>query len=95
MRGRDLRGVACADGLLPVCIQASCHLLATGWTCVCDDGYVGDGRLCYGTIGQVSPESSVQNLEHHQTEGHSIWLHPQELMVLPTVSDFYTWTMVS
>uniref|UniRef100_A0A8C2YY13 Stabilin 2 n=1 Tax=Cyclopterus lumpus TaxID=8103 RepID=A0A8C2YY13_CYCLU len=34
---------------------ASCRLLSSQWTCVCDDGYVGDGHRCYGTVAQVSP----------------------------------------
>ncbi|XP_029282312.1 stabilin-2 [Cottoperca gobio] len=32
---------------------ASCRLLSSGWTCVCDEGYVGNGRMCYGTVVQV------------------------------------------
>ncbi|XP_042372390.1 stabilin-2-like, partial [Plectropomus leopardus] len=32
---------------------ASCHLLSSQWTCVCDEGYVGDGHACYGTVVQV------------------------------------------
>ncbi|CAJ1054448.1 LOW QUALITY PROTEIN: stabilin-2-like [Xyrichtys novacula] len=31
---------------------ASCLLLSSVWTCVCDDGYIGDGQICYGTIRQ-------------------------------------------
>lgn len=77
-------------------MQASCHLLVTGWTCVCDDGYVGDGRLCYGTIAQVSPEPLSRTFN---TPPLRLCLPrpstPQELMVLSTVSDFYTWTTVS
>ncbi|XP_075900072.1 stabilin-2 isoform X3 [Nelusetta ayraudi] len=66
--GRDCEPVNQCVGADGGChYLASCHLLVTGWTCICDDGYVGDGRLCYGTIAQ-------------------------ELMVLSTVSDFYTWT---
>ncbi|MEQ2202981.1 hypothetical protein XENOCAPTIV_021999, partial [Xenoophorus captivus] len=36
--------------------QASCLLLSSQWTCFCDDGYVGNGHLCYGTIEQVPGE---------------------------------------
>uniref|UniRef100_A0A3Q3FGG4 Stabilin 2 n=1 Tax=Labrus bergylta TaxID=56723 RepID=A0A3Q3FGG4_9LABR len=32
---------------------ASCLLQSSQWTCVCDEGYVGNGQTCYGTIGQV------------------------------------------
>ncbi|XP_027899534.1 stabilin-2 isoform X1 [Xiphophorus couchianus] len=32
--------------------RASCLLLSSQWTCVCDDGYAGDGLLCYGTVDQ-------------------------------------------
>ncbi|XP_054481008.1 stabilin-2 [Anoplopoma fimbria] len=32
---------------------ASCRLLSSQWTCFCDDGYVGDGHMCYGTVAQV------------------------------------------
>ncbi|XP_065807292.1 stabilin-2 isoform X1 [Labrus bergylta] len=49
---------------------ASCLLQSSQWTCVCDEGYVGNGQTCYGTIGQ-------------------------ELMVLPDVSEFFTWTTES
>ncbi|XP_041819472.1 stabilin-2 isoform X1 [Chelmon rostratus] len=31
---------------------ASCRLLSSRWTCVCDDGYVGNGQMCYGTVEQ-------------------------------------------
>ncbi|CAB1434831.1 unnamed protein product, partial [Pleuronectes platessa] len=31
---------------------ASCLLLSSQWTCVCDDGYVGDGRMCFGSVEQ-------------------------------------------
>ncbi|XP_037552034.1 stabilin-2 [Nematolebias whitei] len=31
---------------------ASCRLLSSGWTCVCDDGYIGNGHVCFGTIEQ-------------------------------------------
>ncbi|KAF0028686.1 hypothetical protein F2P81_017791 [Scophthalmus maximus] len=30
--------------------QASCRRLSSQWTCVCDDGYLGDGHLCFGTV---------------------------------------------
>ncbi|XP_070411388.1 stabilin-2 isoform X2 [Nothobranchius furzeri] len=49
---------------------ASCLLRSSRWTCVCDDGYIGNGLLCYGTV-------------------------EQELMALPNVSDFFSWTTVS
>ncbi|XP_026182637.1 stabilin-2 isoform X2 [Mastacembelus armatus] len=31
---------------------ASCRLLSSRWTCVCDEGYVGNGQICYGTVEQ-------------------------------------------
>ncbi|XP_029019242.1 stabilin-2 isoform X3 [Betta splendens] len=31
---------------------ASCLLRSSQWTCVCDEGYVGDGRACYGSVEQ-------------------------------------------
>uniref|UniRef100_A0A3Q4I1D9 Stabilin 2 n=1 Tax=Neolamprologus brichardi TaxID=32507 RepID=A0A3Q4I1D9_NEOBR len=37
-----------------LCVQASCLLLSSQWTCVCDEGYVGNGHVCYGTVEQVS-----------------------------------------
>uniref|UniRef100_A0A3Q3QBM3 Uncharacterized protein n=1 Tax=Monopterus albus TaxID=43700 RepID=A0A3Q3QBM3_MONAL len=36
--------------------QASCQLLSSQWTCVCDEGYVGNGHICYGTVAQVRCE---------------------------------------
>lgn len=38
--------------------------------------------------------TTEQNLQHSPTEA-LLCLHPQELMVLSSVSDFYTWTTVS
>ncbi|XP_034005716.1 stabilin-2 [Trematomus bernacchii] len=32
---------------------ATCQLLSSQWTCVCDDGYSGDGHVCYGTVFQA------------------------------------------
>ncbi|XP_063761654.1 stabilin-2 isoform X2 [Eleginops maclovinus] len=32
---------------------ATCRLLSSQWTCVCDDGYSGDGHVCYGTVSQA------------------------------------------
>ncbi|XP_040886255.1 stabilin-2 isoform X2 [Toxotes jaculatrix] len=40
---------------------ASCQLLSSQWTCVCDEGYVGNGRICFGTVEQelmVLPDTS-------------------------------------
>ncbi|XP_027140103.1 stabilin-2 [Larimichthys crocea] len=31
---------------------ASCRLLSSGWTCICDENTVGDGHICYGTVEQ-------------------------------------------
>ncbi len=34
--------------------QATCQFLNPGgWQCVCEDGYAGDGKICYGTLAQV------------------------------------------
>lgn len=43
-----------------LCVQASCLLLSSQWTCVCDEGYVGNGHVCYGTVEQVS-DGQVQS----------------------------------
>ncbi|KPP74514.1 stabilin-2-like [Scleropages formosus] len=33
--------------------QATCQYLGPGhWKCVCEDGYEGDGQICYGTVAQ-------------------------------------------
>ncbi|XP_037615817.1 stabilin-2 [Sebastes umbrosus] len=32
---------------------ASCLLLFSQWTCVCDDEYIGNGHVCYGTVEQA------------------------------------------
>lgn len=38
----------------PVFSQATCQFLNPGgWQCVCEDGYAGDGKICYGTLAQV------------------------------------------
>ncbi|KAM6984714.1 stabilin-2 [Aplochiton taeniatus] len=31
---------------------ASCRYLSSEWKCVCDDEYVGNGEVCYGTVEQ-------------------------------------------
>ncbi|XP_071358845.1 stabilin-2 isoform X1 [Trachinotus anak] len=31
---------------------ASCQLLSSGWTCVCDEGFAGNGLICFGTLDQ-------------------------------------------
>uniref|UniRef100_A0A8C7U1Y1 Stabilin 2 n=1 Tax=Oncorhynchus mykiss TaxID=8022 RepID=A0A8C7U1Y1_ONCMY len=33
---------------------ASCLYVSGAWKCVCEDGYTGDGEVCYGNVGQVS-----------------------------------------
>lgn len=43
-----------------LCVQASCLLVSSQWTCVCDEGYVGNGHVCYGTVEQVS-DAQVQS----------------------------------
>ncbi|KAM9824594.1 stabilin-2 [Neosynchiropus ocellatus] len=40
---------------------ASCLLRSSRWTCVCNEGYVGDGKICYGSVMQelmVLPNAS-------------------------------------
>ncbi|CAB1345818.1 unnamed protein product [Coregonus sp. 'balchen'] len=32
--------------------QASCLYVSGAWKCVCEDGYTGDGEVCYGNVGQ-------------------------------------------
>lgn len=45
------------------CPQASCLLRSSRWTCVCDDGFSGDGHVCYGTVEQVRPTNAeVKNV---------------------------------
>lgn len=51
-----------------MCPQASCLLRSSQWTCVCDDGFVGNGHVCYGTVEQVRhAHVNVKNVEcsHH------------------------------
>ncbi|KAK6314887.1 hypothetical protein J4Q44_G00144160 [Coregonus suidteri] len=31
---------------------ASCLYVSGAWKCVCEDGYTGDGEVCYGNVGQ-------------------------------------------
>lgn len=47
--------------LMPLLSQASCRLLSARWSCVCEDGYVGNGLVCYGTVEQVRPFAQVQS----------------------------------
>lgn len=75
------------------CDQASCLLIAFRWTCVCDDGYLGNGRLCYGTIWQVR-RGRLDHTDPHVEVSKSTWCF-QELMVLQEASEFFTWTSVS
>lgn len=42
------------------CAQASCRLLSSQWSCVCDEGYVGDGQICFGSVEQVSDDRDVK-----------------------------------
>lgn len=35
-------------------LKASCLYVSGAWKCVCEDGYTGDGEVCYGNVGQVS-----------------------------------------
>ncbi|XP_029351188.1 stabilin-2 isoform X1 [Echeneis naucrates] len=40
---------------------ASCQLLSSGWTCVCDEGFGGNGHICFGRVDQelmVLPNAS-------------------------------------
>lgn len=37
--------------------QATCQADASGvWSCVCQEGYEGNGLLCYGNVLMVSPQ---------------------------------------
>lgn len=60
---------------------------------MCDKGYVGDGRVCYGTVQQVRPRPSARVCADAQVP-QSICCF-QELMVLQDASEFFSWTSVS
>lgn len=83
-----------ADGTF--CVQASCRLLSSGWTCICDENTVGDGHICYGTVEQVSPERPCCCLSVKRCfcVCTYFWCF-QELMALPDAGEFFTWTTVS
>uniref|UniRef100_A0A673XNN0 Stabilin 2 n=1 Tax=Salmo trutta TaxID=8032 RepID=A0A673XNN0_SALTR len=35
-------------------VRGGCLYVSGAWKCVCEDGYTGDGEVCYGNVGQVS-----------------------------------------
>lgn len=39
--------------------QATCQFTSGVWSCVCPEGYEGDGLLCYGNAAVVSPLSGT------------------------------------
>ncbi|XP_034530059.1 stabilin-2 [Notolabrus celidotus] len=68
---------------------ASCLLLSSAWTCVCDEGYVGDGQLCYGTVRQellVLPDTT-EFLAWTTDSGLSWSLSDQNLTLLVPSSE--------
>ena len=45
--------------------QATCQLTSSGiWSCVCQEGYEGDGLLCYGNAAVVSPLRATSGQNH-------------------------------
>ncbi|TKS90348.1 EGF-like and X-link domain-containing adhesion molecule 2 Fasciclin [Collichthys lucidus] len=75
------------------CVQASCRLLSSGWTCICDEDTVGDGHVCYGTVEQASPERTCCGLSVKRGFVSSLTFRCfQELMALPDAGEFFTWT---
>uniref|UniRef100_A0A665V3G4 Stabilin 2 n=1 Tax=Echeneis naucrates TaxID=173247 RepID=A0A665V3G4_ECHNA len=41
---------------------ASCQLLSSGWTCVCDEGFGGNGHICFGRDSELSWSLPDHNL---------------------------------
>ncbi|KAG7215107.1 hypothetical protein INR49_022755 [Caranx melampygus] len=33
-------------------VTSCCRLLSSRWTCVCDEGFAGDGQICFGSVDQ-------------------------------------------
>ncbi|XP_041636350.1 stabilin-2 isoform X2 [Cheilinus undulatus] len=68
---------------------ASCLLLSSQWTCVCDEGYVGDGQTCYGTIRQeLTAMQGVSEFSTWTTDSGLSWsLADQNLTLLVPSSD--------
>ncbi|XP_068611107.1 stabilin-2 [Brachionichthys hirsutus] len=49
--GRDCEAVnQCVTASGGCHYLASCRLLSTGWTCLCDEGFHGNGQTCYGSV---------------------------------------------
>ncbi|KAM3587343.1 uncharacterized protein V6R79_002629 [Siganus canaliculatus] len=63
---------------------ASCRLLSSQWTCVCDDGYVGDGHQCYGSVRQeLMSLPDISEFSAWTTESGLSWtLSDQNLTLL-------------
>ncbi|GAA6235731.1 stabilin-2-like [Lates japonicus] len=71
---------------------ASCRLLSSQWICVCDEGYVGDGQICFGSVEQelmALPEAS-DFFKWTMDSGLSWSLSDQNLTLLVPSSDAVT-----